>query len=72
MKTFPHLWQYLAEFFLEWEMFQTNIEKIIANILCSKRFSENCAIYGIMSKHYVEPEGPQMTLRYGAYTLRTR
>jgi hypothetical protein len=22
MKTFSHLWQYLAEFFLEWEMIQ--------------------------------------------------
>jgi hypothetical protein len=29
MKTFSHLWQYLAEFFLEWEMFQIKaVEKI--------------------------------------------
>jgi hypothetical protein len=32
-------------------------------------FSENCAIYEIMSKNVVEPEGPQMTSQYGAYTL---
>jgi hypothetical protein len=25
MKTFRHLWQYLAEFFYEWEIFQTKI-----------------------------------------------
>jgi hypothetical protein len=29
MKTFVHLWQYVAEFFLEWEMFQT---KVVAKI----------------------------------------
>jgi hypothetical protein len=29
MNTFSRLWQYLAEFFLEWEMFQTKVvEKI--------------------------------------------
>ena len=25
MKTYVHLWQYLAEFISEWEMFQTNV-----------------------------------------------
>ena len=35
MKTYAHLW-YFAEFFLEWEMFQTEVvEKII---LCSVTF----------------------------------
>jgi hypothetical protein len=29
MKTFSHLLQYLAEFFLEWEMFQTKFEEKI-------------------------------------------
>ena len=29
MKTYLQLWSYLAEFFLEWEMFQTEVvEKI--------------------------------------------
>jgi hypothetical protein len=31
MKTFVHLWQYLAEFFLEWEVFQTNVVEKIKN-----------------------------------------
>jgi len=25
MKSYAHLWQYLAEFFLEWEMFQAEV-----------------------------------------------
>ena len=25
MKMFSHLWQYLADFFLEWEMFYTKV-----------------------------------------------
>ena len=38
MKTFRHLWQYLADF-LEWEMFQTKVvEKIKIHILCSITF----------------------------------
>ena len=34
-------------------------------------FSENCAIYEIMSKNMVDPEGPQMTSQYGAYALNS-
>jgi hypothetical protein len=34
MKTYVHLWYYLAEFFLEWEMFQTEVvERIKTHIL---------------------------------------
>ena len=36
MKTYVHLWQYLAEFFSEWEMLQTKVvEKIKTHILCT-------------------------------------
>ena len=35
MKTYVHLCCYLAEFFLEWEMFQGKVvEKIKTHILC--------------------------------------
>ena len=35
-----HFWSYLAQFFLEWEMFQTEfIEKIKTHVLCSVTFS---------------------------------
>ena len=46
------------------------VEKIKTHILCSITFCyENCAVYEIMSKNMVEPEGPQMTSQYGAYEL---
>ena len=32
-------------------------------------FSENRAVYEIMSKNVVEPEGAQMTSQYGAYAF---
>ena len=39
MKTHVHLWWYVFEFFLEWEMFQTKVvEKIKTHILCSVFF----------------------------------
>jgi hypothetical protein len=63
MKTYVHLWQYLAEFVLEWEMFQTNVvEKIKTHILYSITFSENHAVYEIMWKNMVQPDRPQMTI----------
>jgi hypothetical protein len=40
MKTYVHLWSYLAQLFLELEMFQTKVvEKIKTHILCSVTFS---------------------------------
>ena len=71
MKTFSHLSQYLVKFFLGWEMFQTKVvEKIKTHILCSINFfPENRAVYDIILKNLVEPEGPQMTSEYGAYAL---
>ena len=39
MNTDTHFLSYLAQFFLEWEMFQTKIvEKIKVHILCSVTF----------------------------------
>ena len=36
MTTFRHFWRYVAKFFLQWEMFQTNVvEKIKTHILYS-------------------------------------
>jgi hypothetical protein len=71
MKTFTHLWQYLAEFFLEWEIFQIKVvEKIKTHILCSETFFfENRVVREIMSKNVVEPERPQIPSKYGAYAL---
>ena len=40
MKTFSHLWQYLAEFFLEWVFFvwKKVVERIKTHILCTVTF----------------------------------
>ena len=36
MKPYIHYWQYLAQFFVEWEMFQTKaVDEIKTHILCS-------------------------------------
>jgi hypothetical protein len=45
------------------------VEEIKTHILCSITFFENLAVYEIISKNIVEPEGPQMTSEYGAYEL---
>jgi hypothetical protein len=34
MQTDMHLWSYLAQFFLEWEMFQTKTVEEIKHIFC--------------------------------------
>jgi hypothetical protein len=56
--------KYLAQFFLEPEMFQTKVvEKIKTHILCSLTlFFENRAVYQIMWKNMLEPDRPQMTI----------
>jgi hypothetical protein len=41
MKMFLHLWQYLAEFFLEWEIFWTKVvEKIKTHLMFINSFSK--------------------------------
>ena len=64
MKTDIVLWSYLAQFFLEWKVFQIKVVEIIKpRILCSViTFSKNCALYEIMWKNIVEPYRPQMTI----------
>jgi hypothetical protein len=53
MKTYTHIWSYLAQFFLEWEMFRIKVvEKIKKHILCPVTFFENHTIYEIMWKKY--------------------
>jgi len=66
MITNIHIWSYLAQFFLEWEMFQSkSVEEIETHhILCSATifFFENRAIYEKMWKNIVEGGRPQMTI----------
>jgi len=52
MKSCTILW-YIADYFLEWEMFQTKFVEIIKiHILYSVTFCENRALYEIMWKKY--------------------
>jgi hypothetical protein len=53
MKTDIHIWSYLAQFFLEWEMLQTKIvEEIKTHILCSVTFvRKSCRLWDNMEKY---------------------
>jgi len=53
MKTETHFWSYLAQFFLEWEMFQTNVvQKIKTHILCSVTFFRKlCRLWENVEKY---------------------
>ena len=59
-----HFLSYLAQFFLEWRMFQTKfVEKNETHILCSITFfPENLTVYEIMWKYIVKPGSLQMTI----------
>jgi hypothetical protein len=64
MKTNIHFLSYLAQFFLQWEIFQIKfVEKIKARISCSVTFFfQNLAAYGIMWNNVVEPERRQIII----------
>jgi hypothetical protein len=53
MKTYVHLWWYLVEFFLEWEMFQTKfVDKVKTHILCSLNFfQKSCRLWDNVEKY---------------------
>ena len=48
MKNYVHLWQYLAEFFLWWQIFQT----WIVYFMFDNFMHVNRALYEIMWKNY--------------------
>ena len=53
MKINMYFLSHIAQFFLEWEIFQTKaVEKIKTHIFCSITFFENRAVYEIMWKKY--------------------
>jgi len=65
MKTDGHLWKYLAQSLLEWEMFQTKVvQKIKTHTLWSIFFfpQKNRAVYEIMWKNIAQRGRPQMTI----------
>jgi hypothetical protein len=65
-----HVWQYLAEFFLKWENFQTKVvEKVRTDILCSASFlRKSCRLWDNV-ENMMEADRPQMKIQYGACDL---
>ena len=65
MKTYIHVLSYLAQFFLDREMFQiTVVQKIKTHILCCHFFFfEDRAVNEIMWKNIVERGRPQITIQ---------
>jgi hypothetical protein len=60
VKTYVHLWWYVAEFFLEWEMFQTQVvEKKNTHFMFNNILPK---IVQMMWKNMVEPDRPKMTV----------
>ena len=55
MKTFLHLWQYLAEVFFGWKIFEIKfVEKMKTHILYSVTFSpsrKSCRLWGNVEKY---------------------
>jgi hypothetical protein len=75
MKTFSRLWKYLADFFLEWEMFQvTVVETIRMLTLCSITFFwKSCGLWNKVKlharKHTQMPVHPHPYARTPMHTL---
>jgi len=63
MKTYVHLWWYLAEFFVEWEMFQTEVvgENQNTHFMFGNFFRESCRLWDNVVK-FCESGRPQMTV----------
>ena len=70
MKTFSHLRQYLAKFFLEWEIFWTKVaEKIKTRILCPVTFFlKSCLLWDNFEKCGGAREA-RMSSQYAVYEL---
>jgi hypothetical protein len=61
MKTYVNL--YMAEFCLEWEMFQTKaVERISTHIMFNKIFPQICAVYEIMWRNMLQPDRAQVAI----------
>jgi hypothetical protein len=62
MKTNMQLWSYLAQLFLEWEMFLAKVYRKNKKNIFNNFYFENRAVYDITWKNIVEPYRPQMAI----------
>jgi hypothetical protein len=73
MKTFARFWSYLAQFLLEWEMFQTNVvQKIKTHILCSVTFfRKSCPLWDNVWKYFRAGQATDDNMTHAHYVLDT-
>ena len=69
-----HFWSYLAQFFLEWEMFQTKVaEKIKTHILCSVTFfRKSCRVWDNVEKYCRAWQATDDNMAHAHCTLYTK
>ena len=70
MKTFSHLYQYVTEFFLDWEIFQIKfVEKIEEYTLCSVIFFPKIVPFFKYGKITWSQRGRRCNKAHGRYML---
>ena len=70
---YVHFWSYLAQFFLEWEMFQTNVVEIIkTHILCSATFFfKSCLLWDNVEEYCREGQATDGNMEHAHCMLGT-
>jgi hypothetical protein len=73
MKNNIHIWPYLFQFFLEWQMFQKKVlEKIKTHVLCSiNLFLENRAANENVDKYCRAWQATDVSMAHAHYILDT-
>jgi hypothetical protein len=63
MQTDIHFWSYLAQFCLEWKVFQIKLYRKSRHTIYARwAFCENPTVYVMMWENIVEPDRPQTTM----------
>ena len=63
MQTNIHFWPYLAQFFLESEMYYKTVVEEIYIFCAQSLFFENHTVYDVMQENVLELGSPPMTVR---------
>jgi hypothetical protein len=74
IKTDLHFPSYLAQFFLEWEMFQTKVVQIIKkHVLCSITFflRKSCRLWDNVEKYCKARQATDDNMAYARFMLDT-
>jgi len=73
MKTNKHLWSHAAQFFLECETFQTNVEKTETHITCSIIFPprKSCLLWDNVENYSRAGQATDDNMAHALYVLDT-